>query len=128
MPGGRLARLNLTFRFLARSCRPTVRDAESYGPSMDSAVTSTEYRTPGGRAKLTVHVRRATAGQRITFALFSPATSTGRVLLEFCRCTALFWGWLLGRLTAVGKSETELAIDIQLASRAAPRRFERADE
>jgi hypothetical protein len=36
--------------------------------------------------------------------------------------------WLRGRLTAVGKSETELAIDVQLASRAASRRFEGADE
>jgi hypothetical protein len=40
---------------------------------MDSAVTSTECRTPDGPVKLTVHVRRATAGQRTTFALFSPA-------------------------------------------------------
>ena len=37
-------------------------------------------------------------------------------------------GWLRGRLTDIGKSETELAIDVKLASRAASRRLERADE
>jgi hypothetical protein len=39
---------------------------------MDSAVTSTECRTPDGPAKLTVHVRNATARQRIIFAFCSP--------------------------------------------------------
>src|SRR5262245_21484947 len=39
---------------------------------MDSAVTSTECRTPDGPVKLTVHVRSATARQRIIFALCSP--------------------------------------------------------
>src|ERR687883_584162 len=40
---------------------------------MDSAVTSTECRTPDGPVKLTVHVRSATARQRITFAFISPS-------------------------------------------------------
>jgi hypothetical protein len=83
---------------------------------------------PDGPVKLTVHVRRVTAAQRITFALFSPiVVSDGIGLLEFSRRGAVL-GWLCGRLTTIGKSETELAIDVQLASRAASRRFERADE
>jgi hypothetical protein len=96
---------------------------------MDSAVTSTKCGTPDGPVKLTVHVRRATAGQRIIFALSSPvgmATGYGPPLSFLVRNAVL--GWLRGRLTTVGKSETELAIDVQLASRAASRRFERADE
>ena len=95
---------------------------------MDSAVTSTECRTPDGPAKLTVHVRRATAGQRIIFALSSPVPISELVGAFDFRARNAVLGWLRGRLTAIGKSETELAIDVQLASRAASRRFKRADE
>ena len=69
------------------------------------------------------------AGQRIIFALYSPVIiSRYWAPFELSRCITLFLGWLRGRLIAVGKSETELAIDVQLASRAASRRFERANE
>ena len=70
------------------------------------------------------------AGQRIIFALSSPVIISDRwwAPFEFSRCITLFLGWLRAGLTAVGKSETELAIDVQLASRAASRQFERANE
>ncbi len=40
---------------------------------IDSAVTSTECRTLDEAVKLTVHVRTATARQRIMFAFYSPS-------------------------------------------------------
>jgi hypothetical protein len=54
--------------------------------------------------------------------------STSRPCLSSFLVHNAVLGWLCGRPTAVGKSETELAIDVQLASRSASRRFERADE
>src|SRR3954471_20404927 len=46
-----------------------------------------------------------------------------RFIFAYCRqrSIAAVLGWLRGRVTAAGKSETELAIDVQLASRAASR-------
>jgi len=38
------------------------------------------------------------------------------------------WKLARSRLTAIGKSPTKLVVDVQLASRAASRRFQRADE
>src|SRR4029078_8111337 len=63
-----------------------------------------------------------TAGQRIIFALSSLFERTTG-LLESSRAYGGLGGWLHGRLTAVSKSETELAVDVQFASRAASRQF-----
>jgi hypothetical protein len=133
MRGGRFPHLNVKLGSWRDRVGPTIAfqrcDAKSCGLVDDSAVTSTECRTPDGPVKLTVHVRSATAGQRIIFALSSPVVISDGwgALFSFLVRNAVL-GWLSGRLPAVGKSETELAIDVQLASRAASRRFERADE
>jgi len=69
---------------------------------MDSAVTSTECRTPGGPAKLTVHVRSATAHQRIMFAFCSPS---GEERLAFAHGEKDNRG--TGRRAASGETRTD---------------------
>ena len=77
MTGGRLAHLNPdSVPGAIASAQPLFFSpgAPSAAASqIDSAMTSSECRTPDGPLKLTVHVRSATAPERITFAFVSPA-------------------------------------------------------
>jgi NAD(P)-dependent dehydrogenase (short-subunit alcohol dehydrogenase family) len=84
----------------------------------------------GGASGIGVETARALATARAAVTLVVRDVAAGRRVEGYLSFSAhkVVLRWLRGRLTAIGKSKTELAINVQLASRAAPRRFEGADE